>query len=129
MFKIVELREKPDFFDEAVDFFWKQWGSDENYNFNHDCMVHSCKTNSDLPRFYLAIKNNKIIGSYALLRNDLVSRQDLSPWFACLYIVPEWRGNALGSSLLKHAVNEAHKKGFEHLYLCTDLEGYYVKYG
>ena len=40
----------------------------------------------------------------------------------------ELRGNKLGSILLQHAIKEAHKKGFENLYLCTDLEGYYEKY-
>ncbi|WP_423055741.1 GNAT family N-acetyltransferase [Bacillus atrophaeus] len=67
--------------------------------------------------------------SYALLRNDLISRQDLFPWLACLFVVPKLRGNEIGCALLRHALKEAHRKGFENLYLCTDLEGYYEKYG
>lgn len=129
MFKIYELKERTDLFDEAVDFVWKHWGSQENYMFYRDCMKHSCENNSELPRFYIVIQNHSIVGSYALLTNDLISRQDLTPWLACLFVIPELRGNKLGSILLQHACKEAHKKGFEYLYLCTEIEGYYEKYG
>jgi N-acetylglutamate synthase-like GNAT family acetyltransferase len=83
----------------------------------------------DLPRFYIAVQNNSIVGTYALLRNDLISRQDLYPWLACLYVVPELRGNRVGSILLKHAIKETGGLGLPKLYLSTDLEGYYEKYG
>lgn len=129
MFEIIELKERKELFDEAVDFFWKQWGSSENFKFYHDCMKHSCDTKSNLPRFYIALQNNKIIGSYALLRNDLISRQDLTPWLACLYVIPEFRGKEIGYTLLNHASNEAYIKSYENLYLCTNIEGYYEKYG
>lgn len=129
MFEIYQLNERPDLVDETINFFWNQWGSQGNYKFYKDCIIHSCETSSDLPRFYIAVQNDSIIGSYALLRNDLISRQDLTPWFACLFIVPELRGNEFGAALLEHAVKETNKKGFESLYLCTDLEGYYEKYG
>lgn len=128
MVELFEISEKLDLFEEAVNVFWKQWGSDSNYAFYYDCMKHSCISKSDLPKFYIAMKDSSIIGTYALLRNDLISRQDLFPWFACLFIVPELRGNKLGSLLLEHAVKEAAKKGFNKLYLSTDLENYYEKY-
>ncbi|WP_406622013.1 GNAT family N-acetyltransferase [Bacillus atrophaeus] len=117
-------------FEEAVDFFWGQWGNPDNYAFYRDCITHSFDSRSVLlPRFYIAVQNDSIIGSYALLRNDLISRQDLFPWLACLFVVPKLRGNEIGCALLRHALKEAHIKGFENLYLCTDLEGYYEKYG
>ncbi|MFD1957564.1 GNAT family N-acetyltransferase [Paenibacillus thailandensis] len=77
----------------------------------------------------MAIKNESIIGTYALLRNDLFSRQDIFPWLACLYVSPEQRGRKIGSQLMKHALQETEKKGHSKLSLCTDLNGYYEKYG
>lgn len=129
MFKVFELQDKMEYFDEAVRVFWNQWGSLSNYKFYHDCMMHSCNGESDLPRFFIAVQNNSIIGTYALLRNDLISRQDLFPWLACLYVVPQLRGNKIGSKLLEHAIQVTGKKGFKKLYLCTDLDGYYEKNG
>jgi N-acetylglutamate synthase-like GNAT family acetyltransferase len=92
-------------------------------------MLHSCKTTDEIPRFYVAVEDEKIIGTYALIRNDLNSRQDLHPWLACLYVDPAYRGKAIGSKLLEHAISETARKGYPRLYLTTDLEGYYEKYG
>lgn len=129
MIEIIDIKNRADLFEQAVDFIWGYWGNERNFNFYQDCMKHSCTTNSDLPKFYIVLQNETIIGSYALLRNDLISRQDLTPWFACLYVVPELRGQKLGEVILEHAIQETRKKGYENLYLCTDIDGYYEKYG
>jgi N-acetylglutamate synthase-like GNAT family acetyltransferase len=129
MFEVYELQDKMEYFDDAVKMMWNQWGTQTNFKFYHDCMLHSCNTESDLPRFYMALHNKSIIGTYALLRNDLISRQDLFPWLACLYVVPESRGHNIGAKLLEHATRETEKKGLKKLYLCTDLDGYYEKSG
>lgn len=128
MIEVFELRDKMAFFDEAVQMYWDQWGSESNFKFYQDCMLHSCSSDCDLPRFYIAVQNDSIVGTYALLRNDLISRQDLFPWLACLYVVPELRGNKVGSILLNHALEETKSLGLTKLYLSTDLEGYYEKY-
>ncbi|WP_028778917.1 GNAT family N-acetyltransferase [Shimazuella kribbensis] len=126
--EIMELSQRKDLFNEAVHAFWKQWGNEQNYKFYQDCMLHSCQTTEEIPRFYIALLNQTIIGTYALIRNDLNSRQDLFPWLACLYVSPEHRGKKIGSHLLEHATQEAYKKGYRKFYLTTDLEGYYEKY-
>lgn len=127
--EIIELRKQNELFKEAVQVFWRQWGSESNLAFYEDAMVHSCTTSSDIPRFYVAVEEGEIVGTYALLRNDLNSRQDLVPWLACLYVKEDQRGKAIGSRLLQHGLQEAAKKGYDTLYLTTDLEHYYEKYG
>ncbi len=62
MLEIYELKERANLFDDAVNFVWKQWGSQENYPFYYDCMLHSCDSKSDIPRFYIVIQNNVIVG-------------------------------------------------------------------
>lgn len=89
---IYELKEKKEFFNHAVEFFWNAWGTKNNQHFYQDCMFHSCYTDEELPRFYMMVNRNEIIASYALLRTDFISRQDLMPWFSCLYVKKEWRG-------------------------------------
>jgi len=126
---IVELGERPDLLEEAVQFFWCRWGSETNREFYRDAMVHSMDPDVDLPKFYVLLKEDRMAGSYALLRNDLISRQDLHPWVACLYVVPGERGKGLGGFLLDDACKQAKKRGFSVVYLCTSLIGYYEKYG
>lgn len=127
--EIVALQERNHLFDEAVQVFWKLWGSEKNYSFYYDSMLHSIQTVDGISTYYVLLDNETIIGTYALIRNDLNSRQDLYPWLACLYVAPEYRGKKLGSLLLDHGLKEAGKRGFNSLYLSTDLEGYYEKHG
>ncbi|KQN97124.1 hypothetical protein [Paenibacillus sp. Leaf72] len=63
MIEVFELRDKMAFFDEAVQMYWDQWGSESNFKFYQDCMLHSCKSDCDLPRFYIALQNDSIVGT------------------------------------------------------------------
>jgi len=129
--RITPVRENAERSAEAVDYFWSRWGDESTFDFYRDCIERSCDAEADLPRFYLLTDGEKgsIAGGYALLRSDLNSRQDLCPWLACLYVEPDWRSLSLGRLLLEHAAEEARGKGYGSLYLCTDLEGYYERYG
>jgi len=125
--KIISIRENPDYLDKAVDYFSSKWGISQNIY--RDCISHSVNTPSVLPRWYLMLREDEIIGSYGLITNDFVSRGDLWPWLAALYVEESERGKALGSRLLEHGRKEAAKLGFEMVYLHTDHVGYYEKYG
>ena len=127
MIKIIRIEKSNEMFNDAVNFFWKQWGNNENRHFYEDCMKHA--DSKDVPLFYIAIHNEDIVGSYAILRTDLVSRQDLIPWFACLYVSPTYRGKNIGQKLLEHGKLQAKKIGYQKLYLSTNLEHYYERYG
>ncbi|WLR48291.1 GNAT family N-acetyltransferase [Halobacillus litoralis] len=127
--KMIHLQEKVDLVDPAIDIFWDQWGSEDNFMLYEDCIRQSLKNGDDLPQFYILMDKNEIIGTYALLRNDMNSRQDLCPWLACLYVHPDHRGRKVGKQLLSHASQEADRLGYDFIYLATDLEGYYEKYG
>mgnify|MGYP001072009592 CR=1 FL=1 len=98
MITIVNVRDHAEVLEQTVQYFWTHWGTDTNFNFYKDCIVQSCNTDSEIPRFYLAMEDEQIIGSYALLRSDLNSRQDLCPWLACLHVEPSHRGRKIGAA-------------------------------
>ncbi|MTH53545.1 GNAT family N-acetyltransferase [Bacillus mangrovi] len=125
--EIIEVSKRPKLFPQAVQAFYNQWGTEDNYAFYEDCMRHSSA--DGLPSFYVALEGVAILGTYALLRNDLNSRHDLCPWLACLWVDPEHRGKEFGRKLLEHGLQEAEKKGYSNLYLNSDLDSYYEKYG
>lgn len=127
--EIIELSDKPQLLNEASKYFWSCWGSPSNFNFYFDCIRHSMDREKALPKFYIALQDEKIIGSYALLVNDLISRQDLMPWFACLYVNEEYRGKGIAGTLLEHGLKQAGLRGFSELYLSTDLTGFYEAKG
>ena len=84
--KIFELSEKSEKTEKAIEYFWKCWGNDSNLKFYDDCIRNSLNKEKAIPKFYIGIESDEIIGSYALLTNDIISRQDLMPWFACLFV-------------------------------------------
>jgi predicted acetyltransferase len=127
--EITEISTRPEMLDTAIDYFWKCWGSDSNYKFYRDCILHSVDPLKPLPKFYVVLENDKIIASYALLINDIISRQDLYPWFACLFVNPEYRKRGIAGKLLTHGLQEAATKGYNKLYLSSDLENFYERKG
>lgn len=125
--KVISVREHPEYCERAINYFSSKWGIDRKIY--EDSIKNSLTTESPIPRWYLMInENDEIIGSFGLIMNDFVSRQDLFPYLCALYIEENERGKALGSQLLLYGRKEAKKLGFNKLYLCTDHIGYYEKY-
>jgi len=125
--QIISIREHPEYFDRAVDYFASRWGIDRKLY--EESISDGITTANPLPRWYIMLDGDTIIGSFGLIENDFMVRKDLMPWLCALYIEERERGKALGSRLLAHGRKEAGKLGFDKLYLCTEHVGYYEKYG
>lgn len=127
--EIFELSEKPKLIEESINYFWKSWGNENNFNFYHNCIENSLSNKDSLPIFFIGMEHDKIVASYALLVNDIISRQDLCPWFACLHVKEDKRNRGYGEQLLKHGLNKSNLLGYDKLFLSTDLVNYYEKKG
>jgi GNAT superfamily N-acetyltransferase len=125
--QIIDLRDYPNLLKEAIEYVAQRWGL--HRRIFEECITSSMTTTSPLPRWYLLINGDEIIGSYSLMNNDFVSRQDLWPYLSNLYVDEKERGKGLGAVMLEHARQEAYKLGYNKLYLCTDHINYYEKYG
>lgn len=125
--KILSIRESPEYKDTAITYFQRSWTSVLPIIYE-DCITHSLEAKDSLPQWYLLEKNREIIGCAGLITNDFISRGDLYPWLCALFIDEKHRGNAYGSLLMEKAKADTKTAGFGHLYLCTDLIGYYEKY-
>ena len=126
MSKIINIREHPEWLDRAASYFSSRWGVDRQLY--ADSMTDSLSTTNPVPRWYIMLQGDEIIGAYGLIENDFMVRQDLCPWLCALYVEPDRRGQSLGTQLLEHSRIEAAKLGFKKLYLNTDHVGYYEKY-
>ena len=123
------IKKESNFLEKGIEYFWRHWGNESNFDFYKDCIENSPSDDKSLPKFYLMLDGDKIIGSYALLTNDLISRQDLLPWFACLFIDESYRNQGLANEMIKHSIDESRKGGFDTLYLSTELNHFYEKKG
>ncbi len=74
----------------------------------------------DVPFIVVAIKNNQLIGSAALVNEDMKTRKDLSPWLASVFVKPEFRQAGIGTSLVRNIEGEATSRGIRKLFLFTE---------
>jgi GNAT superfamily N-acetyltransferase len=83
-----------------------------------------------IPTTFLALADGKPVGSASLVDYDMEDREDLTPWLASVYVVPEYRRRGVGSALVKRVLEEARVLGVETLYLFTwDRERLYARLG
>ena len=125
---IISIRENPDYKEKAIAYFQNSWRSVLPIIYE-DCIHHIIGARDNLPQWYLLELNKKIIGCAGLITNDFISRGDLYPWICALFIDKNYRGNAFASLLIEKAEKDSKSFGFEYVYLSTDHESYYEKYG
>ena len=75
------------------------------------------------------IKNNVLIGFISLFKTDGDERQDLTPWYATMYVKKEYRGLGYSKILNSSIINEAKRLGYDKVYLKSNLINYYEKFG
>ena len=124
---IINVRECPEWLARAADYFSSRWNIDRALYL--DSIGDSISTSMPMPRWYLMLRGEDIVGGFGLIENDFMARTDLCPWLCAVYIEPAERGMELGSRLLEHGRREAAKLGYGKVYLNTDHVGYYEKYG
>lgn len=127
--EIISVRETPKSVETAKIYLKSKWASEASAPVYDDCLESCLTSASPLPQWYLMYDGYDIAGCAGLITNDFISRMDLYPWFCSLYIEPRFRGHGYAKLLIDRAKKDAKKGGFRNMYLCTDFDGYYERYG
>lgn len=75
------------------------------------------------------IDENELIGFISLFKNDGNDRTDLSPWYATMYVKEKYRNKGYSKILNNAILRKAKELGYKKIYLKTDLDNYYEKFG
>ena len=75
------------------------------------------------------IDENNLVGFISLFKYDGDYHKDLTPWYATMYVKENYRGKGYSKELNKAILKEAKKLGYPKVYLKTELENYYEKFG
>jgi N-acetylglutamate synthase-like GNAT family acetyltransferase len=130
MYRILNVIEYPEGLEKAIAYIHNKWGRANNLNYYSDAIKHSTHHPTGLPRFYLMVDDdNEIVGCFALVTNDFISRHDLYPWLACVYVESLHRGKRLSELMFEHAKTEAATAGYKEVFLTTDHDNFYEKFG
>jgi len=107
---------------------WSEWGSENNLNY-WESWVESSTFIDKIPQTFVALESDKVVGTVSLWRCDLQSRQDIFPWLGGLYVDKTCRKRGIGSALQEHAFEVARNLGYTELYMFTELDKYFERFG
>ena len=125
-FNYIALRDIPDKKLEAAKWFNSKWGVPEEAYL--ECMDEYLSKRTEYG-WYLCLDGDKIVGGLGVIENDFHDRKDLTPNVCAVYTEEEYRNKGIAGKLLDMVVLDMKSKGITPIYLVTDHEGFYERYG
>lgn len=135
MLEIYNIKDKQEYLREVAILTQKEWGTknltEEEFDKKIEKKINKIISLLDHPSYskLILVKDENLIGFISIFPVDGEDRKDLSPWYATMYVKKEYRGNGYSKMLNDAILEEARRRGFEKIYLKTDLVNYYEKFG
>lgn len=135
MLQIFNIREKQEYLREVAELTQKEWGiktsSKKEFEEKINKKISKIINNFDNPLYckLVLLEDDILIGFISIFPTDGDEYQNLSPWYATMYVKKEFRGKGYSKILNNAILEEAKKRGFTKLYLKTNLINYYEKFG
>ncbi len=131
--KIYNLRDKTEYLDEVASLEYEEWADNKEENKQErierkKAKICSSFDNKSFCKLIL-VDNNNLIGFISIFPKDCEEEKELTPWYATMYVKEEYRKHGYSRILNDAILKEAKNRGFSALYLKTDLENYYEKFG
>jgi GNAT superfamily N-acetyltransferase len=83
-----------------------------------------------IPTTLIALDGDTLLGSASLVKNDLTSHPDLTPFLASVYVAPAFRRQGVASALVRGVVAVVQELGLPEFYLITpDQQRLYASLG
>ena len=129
---IYDLKDKLEYLDEVATLEYNEWADNKEVDYENRIKnkIIKIKNNLDNNSFckLLLIKDDILIGFISIFEVD-GDHYEYTPWYATMYVKKEYRGNGYSKILNDAVLKEAKKRGFKEIYLKTELENYYEKFG
>lgn len=126
-YHIMNLREKPQWKQKAAQWFHEKWNVPVDAYL--ESIEESLNSENPVPQWYLAVKEEQIIGGIGVIENDFHDRKDLTPNVCAVYVEEEFRCRGIARKMLETVCRDMKEKGIDTLYLITDHDSFYERYG
>ena len=131
--EIYNLKEKLEYLDEVIELEHDEWGEEpdkdrETRLNNKRNKVLKNLSNNDFCKLVL-LSDNILVGFISIFPHDSEEYPELTPWYATMYVKKEYRGNGYSRILNDAILKEAKNRGFNTIYLKSELNNYYEKFG
>ena len=126
-YKFISINEKPEIKEKAAEWFSDKWGIPaEEYLESIETALEEKKA---VPRWYLAVEGDRIIGGAGVIENDFHERKDLTPNICAFFVEEGFRRRGIGRSVIGYALEDMNKRGVDFIYLITEHTSLYERYG
>lgn len=126
-YKIIRLSEQPEIKERAAQWFHEKWQIPlEAYL---ESMEECLTGKGAVPKWYVAVEGDRIIGGMGVIENDFHDRKDLTPNVCAVYTEEDRRGQGVAGALLNDVCEDMKNRGIDTLYLLTDHDSFYERYG
>ncbi len=133
MLKICDIKNNMQYVEEVITLEHNMWAKDKEKNKEEriERKIKKVKENLNLNNFckLLLLEGDTLIGFISLFPTDGEEEKDLTPWYATMYVKEEYRKNGYSKILNEAILKEAKSRGYEKVYLKSDLKNYYEKFG
>ena len=127
-FKIYKISEISERVYEAAEWFHSKWGVPKEAYL--ESMNDALSSDGAVPCWYVAcLDGGQIIGGLGVIENDFHDRPDLAPNVCAVFVEPDHRGQGIAGALLDFVYADMKSKGVLPLYLLTDHDSFYERYG
>ena len=124
---ILKLQEHPEMAEYASHWFHEKWGIPQKAYW--ESMEDSLKKNSPVPQWYVVMEGEQIVGGLGVIENDFHDRKDLTPNVCAVYVEENHRKQGIAGKMLNFVCQDFQDKGIDTLYLLTDHDSFYERYG
>ena len=135
MLKIYNIKDKQEYLREVAILTQLEWGknnlSKEEFENKVDKKIEKIKNFFEKKDYckLILLDDNKLVGFISIFPTDGEERKDLSPWYATMYVKKEFRRKGYSKILNSAILEEAKNRKIKRLYLKTELNNYYEKFG
>lgn len=74
-----------------------------------------------IPSIFIAMSGSQLVGSAALVQNDMDTKLDLFPWLAAVYVKEAFRHQGIAAALIARCEAEAAHSNVNAWYLYTEF--------
>lgn len=135
-YMIYNLKDKPEYIEEIALLTEKEWGKykdkaelefkvrrkiDKISKMLKEDKINYCKL--------ILVEENNLIGFISIFPEDGEEEKELTPWYATMFVKKEYRGMGYSKILNFAILEEAKRRGFDKIYLKSNLVNYYEKFG
>lgn len=125
--QIIDIRQRPELKSAAARWFHEKWQLPQEVYL--ESITAAAAEKVEIPRWYLVMQEEQIIGGCGVIENDFHDRKDLTPNLCALFVEKTFRKKGIAGQLLDFVCQDMAAAGNETLYLLTDHTAFYERYG